>query len=319
MFYHLLNWNIVQKVLLNTLLVSIPEELFLVMFTLILVGEFEYWKEPECKKLINKFDYIRIFVPTVIIAFILNITKYIGLKSNYISLVIFILLYIIMIITNDIFGDASAIKWMLKAFVCLTVGFLIIGISEFIYMPFLLYSTGLSIKDINQSIFLNFLLSLPSRFIQYSLLFHLIIKRRTLLKGNIFKHIFTSSVISIITILLIVFNLLFLWVMNEIIAFQKLLFTFPYAMRLILIIIVMIFPLLNILAYLWCSYFLKNRETEQKKISSDKLYKLLENLKLYTNNENYDNIRWKLNQIGMDIQEIAESLYQEEERKKNKY
>jgi len=82
MYDTLFQYTGVQKILLNTFFVSFPEELFLIMFTLILVGEFEYWKEDECKRLINRFDYVRVFVPTIVAALISNTLRYYGLSSG---------------------------------------------------------------------------------------------------------------------------------------------------------------------------------------------------------------------------------------------
>lgn len=314
----LLPWDISHKILFNTLLVSIPEELYLVMFTLILVGEFEYWKEPECKRLINKFDYVRVFLPTIVGALLSNILKYMGLESGFFQVLTPIVIYIIIVFTNDIFGDASAIKWMAKAFLFFMLGFLSIGISEFTYMPFVLYGKDLTMTEINNNFLLYFTLSLPSRLLQYSLLLYLISRKRTLLKGRLLKHLLSNSILSVIFSVLVVFNVLFLRMMYEAIAFDELLITTSHASQIYMLIGIFIFPVLNILGLLWGFYFIKNKETNDKKIAYEKLHILLKDLKLYTNNENYDNIRWKLNEIGMGIEVVAESLYKEDETDKHK-
>jgi len=318
MFYTLFYWDAWQKILLKTLLVSIPEEFFLVMFTLILVGEFEYWKEPECKRLINRFDYVRVFLPTIVAALLSNILRYMDLKSGFFQFIPFIILYIIIVFTNDIFRDASALKWMVKTFMYMLLGFLIIGLSEFIYVPFVLYGADLTIDKISNNFLLCFVFSLPSRLLQYSLLLYLISMRRTLLKGRLLKPILSTPILSVIFSVLVVFNALFLQIMVKAIVFDKLLISVSHISQILIIIGVILFPILNVSGLLWSSYFLQNKEANDKKIANTKLCILLKEIELYTNNDNYDNIKWKLYEIGMGIEEVAASLYKEVETDKPK-
>lgn len=311
MFDNLLQWDILQKILLNTLFVSIPEELFLVMFTLILVGEFDYWKEPECKRLIHKFDYVRIFVPTVAGALLSNIFRYMGMESGLFQFLTLLIIYVLIVLTNDILADASMIRWMIRTLIFIMIGFLLIGISEFIYMPFVLYNTGLSVKDINSSILFNFFLSLPSRIFQYSIILYLISKKRTLLKGRIIRYIIPIHVLSIIVLFIILINLFFFGIMLNSIVFYKSLLNMPTSSQIFIILGIIVYPIINLVGLYYSIYYVKNKELSDKKVAHDKLYILLDNIKLYTNNKNYDNISWKINEISNEIEEVAKSLYDE--------
>lgn len=311
MFDNLLQWDILQKILLNTLFVSIPEELFLVMFTLILVGEFDYWKEPECKRLIHKFDYVRILVPTVAGALLSNILRYTGIESGTIQIFMPIASYILIVLTNDIFGDANRFKWILKALIFYMIGILLIIISEFIYMPFILYKTGLTVKTINSNILMNFLLSLPSRAIQYSILIYFVSKKRTLLKGRMFRYILPIPTLSIILLFIILFNSVFFGIMLNSIVFNKALVNMPSPSQIFIITGIVVFPLFNIIGLFYSIYYVKNRELSERKILSNRLYIILKNIKLYTKNKNYDNITWKINEFSNGVEEIAKSLYNE--------
>ncbi|MHB8065033.1 MAG: hypothetical protein ACYDG2_20845 [Ruminiclostridium sp.] len=318
MFDTLLQYNALQKILLNTIFISIPEEFYLVMFTLILVGEFEYWKEDECKRLINKFDYVRVFLPTIAAALLSEILRYMGLKSGIFQMLFPILLYILIVFTNDIFGDASALKWMAKAFIFYLIGFLSIGLSEFVYMPFVLYSTGLSMIDISSNFLLYFILSLPSRFLQFSILLYFVCKKRTLLKGRLLKPVLSNPILSVILSVLVVFNVLFLWMMYKSIVYDKVLISISHFSQILIVFSVVLFPILNISGILWGFYYMKDKEINDKKIATDKLYNLLNKIELYANTENYDNIKWKLNELGIGIEEVADSLYKGNETDKHK-
>ncbi len=305
--------SLIVRIVLNTLFVSIPEELYLVMFTLIMVGEFEYWKESECKRLINRFDYVRVFLPTIAGALISNILINAGLNNGFYQFLTPLFMYIIIVLTNDIFGDASAIKWMLKAFISYMIGFLSIGILELLYIPMVLYGTGITLEQLSNSFSHYFLLSLPSRFLQYSILLYLISKRRTLLKGRLIKNMLSSPILIIIFSFLVLCNIFFLWLMYNFIVYDKVLIGFQRISQIFIIIGIVSFPMLNISALLWGFYYMKNSETKDKKKASEKLYILLKEIEIYTNNENYDNIRWKLNEIGMGIKDVAQNLYKENE------
>ena len=313
MFEVLFQNNLVVKIIINTLFVSIPEELYLVMFTLIMVGEFEYWKESECKRLINRFDYVRVFLPTVAGALLSNILINTGLNSGIFQFLTPLLMYVIIVFTNDIFGDASAIKWMVKAFIFYMIGFLSVGIFELLYIPLVLYGTGKTLFQLNNSFLPYFLLSLPSRFLQYSLLLYLISRKRTLLKGRLVKNLLSSPLLIIIFFLLLLTNISFLWIVYKVIVFDKVLISIPSLSQVFIVMSIVIFPMLNISGFLWSSYFLKNKEVKDKKVASEKLNKLLKDIESYTNNSKYDNIRWKLNEIGVGIEDVAKNLYEEHE------
>ncbi|EMS72697.1 hypothetical protein CTER_1548 [Ruminiclostridium cellobioparum subsp. termitidis CT1112] len=309
MFDTLLQHSIFQKVIMNTLLVSIPEEFYFVMFVLILVGEFEYWKEPGCKRLINKFDYFRVFLPTGVVALLSNILRYNGLEGGIYQFIPPVVLYILIVLTNDIFGDASCMKWMGKAFIFLLIGFISIGLSEFIYMPFVLYSTGLTMEEICNDFRLYFGLSLPARVLQYSILLYFVCRKRTLLKGQMFKHIFSNTKLSVIFSLFGVFNIAFMFVMYKAVVYDKALVAIPLATQFVVVIGIVLFPIANIISLLLSSYYIRNLEVNDKKGATDKLESLYKEIQLYTNNGEYDNIMWKLNEFGIGIKEVSNSLY----------
>jgi hypothetical protein len=278
-----------------------------------MVGEFEYWKESECKRLINRFDYVRVFLPTIVGALLSNILINTGNSSGFFQFLSPIVMYVIIVFTNDIFGDASAIKWMVKAFIFYMIGFLSIGITEFAYIPFILSCTGLTMSDIRNNLLIYFLTSLPSRLLQFTLLSYMVSRKRTLLKGRLIKNLLSSPITATIFSLLLFSHILFLQMLCRAIIFDKLLISISLISQIFILTGIVILPIVNISGFLWGFYLLKNKEIKDRKNASEKLYKLLKNIELYTYNENYDNIRWKLNEIGMDIEDVAKTLYKESE------
>ena len=148
--------------------------------------------------------------------------------------------------SNDIFGDARAIKWMLTAFIFYIMGFLSIGITEFIYLPFVLYGTGLTMDDIRNNLLIYFMTSLPARFLQLSLITYLISRKRTLVKGWLIKAILSSPVVAVILCLLVLANILSLQMFGSAIILDKLLISIPRISQIFIITGVVLFPMLNI-------------------------------------------------------------------------
>jgi hypothetical protein len=307
----LLNADIIYKVILNTLFVSIPEEIYLVMLTLILIGEFDYWKEDECKKIINKWDYSRILIPSVIVALLLNIFKYAGNDSIISSSICFFVFFILIAITNDILNDARPFKWLAKAFIFLVVGQISIGLTEIIYVPFVLNATGRTLTEINNNILLNFLISLPSRLIQYTFLAILVNRKRKRDKGSFFTYLVSNQVLLLLLAVMVIFDLLFLIVMYYVIIVKGALTGTPFIIEFLTIICVTMLPLLNISAMMWASFYVKNQEMNEKKNTLGMLNEVLGSLDKYSKEESYENIPWKLNEIGIAIDEIAAGLNNE--------
>ena len=300
-----------KQTILKTVFVSIPEEFFLVMFTLILVGEFDYWKEAECKRLINRFDYVRVFLPTITGALLSEILRYMGYRSGIFQFIPFIIMYILIALTNDIVSDANSLRWMAKTFIFLMSGILIIGISEFLYTPFVLHKANLSLAKVNDSFLLYFLLSLPMRLIQFSILLYFVCKKRTLLKGKLLKPILSNPVLAVIFGLILFLNILFLELVYKAIVVNGMFVVNSHELLTIVLIGIVLFPMINISGTLWGFYHMKNKDTSEKKIASDKLHILQKEIELYSNSGSYDNIVWKFNEIGIDIEKIADSLYKE--------
>lgn len=308
-FGALLQLETVQKIIINTLLVSIPEELFLVMFILIMLGEFEYWKEDECKKIINNWDYSRILIPTIVAALLSNILRYTIVDFDISTPVSIIVFYILIILTNDIFGDASCAKWMGKAFIFLIFGSLIMFVIEFSYIPFVLYSSGKSINEINNDVMLNFVVSIPSRLIEFIIIAVFIIKKRTLMKAKIIGLIFENRILATFTIVIAIFSFSIALLMAKLIGYEKVLGNITPSLRFIIIIGICIFPIINISGLVWCVYYVENRAFQKQKVTRDKLNNILNNVKICTANDNYDTIKWKLNEIVMDIEDVSNNLY----------
>ncbi|RCX18315.1 hypothetical protein DFR58_10574 [Anaerobacterium chartisolvens] len=309
MFGDFMALDVIQKVLLSTVLVSIPEEIFVFMTTLILMGEFDYWKEDECDRLFEKWDYVRVFVPAVICALLSNILRYAGVDSGIITIAMIATGLILMVLTGDLWDDAKVMRWIGKAALYLLIVVLAIGIIDFLSIPFVIYATGKTLHEIQNNIFLFFMLCLTSRVIEYTILVFLIAKKRTLLKANIINIVFESKILTTLSFLVLTCNFALLMIMVRIIGYEKALESMSFDLRLLVIMATCILPVLNISLFFWSIYYVKNREVQKQKNLAEKLDDLTKEIKLCTNSDFYDNIKWKLTSVQKDMEDISLNLY----------
>lgn len=299
----------ISKIILNTIFVSMPEEIYVVMFTLILTGEFDYWQFKGYKKLINKGDWSKILIPSTVFAIMSNIFRYTGLNHGIYSIIPFIIMFILIILTNEILKDGNPSRWIKRTLLIYIIAILSVGLSELIFIPIILYATNMTMVEINNNILLNFLVSLPAKTIQYLVLIHFIIKKRTYLKGNILKLFSIGRTLSNLFIFIVFLNLGFLAIMYNMIIYNKALDHFSYIYKSIIIIGVLIVPILNIIGFIWGIYYVHNKALIKNKNTSDSIEKLLNDLTTYTNSKKYETIEWKLNEISSQIQFISKQLY----------
>lgn len=309
MFQALFQWDTAQKILLNTVFVSIPEELYIVMFTLILMGEFDYWKDEHCTKLFDRWDYVRVFVPVIGSALISNILRYTGADDGIITLGTLLSIFVLMLVTGDLWGDAKVFKWIGKAFIYLLLATISVAVFELMYMPFIIYGMGTTLKEINNNIFNNFLIIIPARICMYSILALFFARKRTLLKANIFKVIFENKTLTILSLFILISNFAFMMLMYKTIVYEKILVDLSFELRIIEILTVCSVPTLNIILFLLGVYYIKNKETEKQKNIAEIISNLSNEVKLYTNSEEYDNIKWKLNGLGNQLDDLTQILY----------
>ncbi len=307
-------WDTIGKILLNTILVSIPEELYLLMFTLILVGEFEIWGDENCKKIFHDYDLARILVPVISAALLSNIFRYCELDNNILQIVPIIVFYILIVLTNDIFGDSSAAKWMGKVFLFLGLAFLILVLAEFSFATLFLYVSGKTVTEMNSNILLNFAVSIPPRIIEYSVLIFFIVRKRTLLKANLIIPILESKISLFLTIVVLVFDLAFMLIMIRIVTYEKILNNISESFRIVIILGITFFLLINLSALVWGFYNIKNRELQDKKDVSGRINDLVKEINTYTVTDKYDSIKWKLYEISKEMNEISACLYNSREK-----
>jgi hypothetical protein len=174
------------KVTLHILLISVPEELFIILLALIITGNNQaldlfYWKRNL--KIIMLYSV----VPMAIIS---NVIKVIGINDN-VSLLLgifltFITLIIIEIKTKNL-NESLKIKKMISCLLLMVLTFTIFIAIEFVGYYLLIIIAGKVSDMFNQPVVFQFIALLPERIIELFIIYTIVFKKNNQRKFSFFK------------------------------------------------------------------------------------------------------------------------------------
>ena len=185
--------------LLNMVFVSIPENIFLVTMTLILLKRFDMLDIRMLKLNLKWF-----IIPVIPMAIMINLFRYIMiLPKPMISLMCLLLMntsMVFIIIKNSYKYDSKVI---IKTIFFTFLSFVIVSLIEMLYIPIILSLSHKSMDFYNSNILYNFLLSFPGRIMEICIVVFIITKKNSLVQINLFNVIsknkfFKYSFLSII-------------------------------------------------------------------------------------------------------------------------
>jgi len=175
----------VTNALLNMILVSIPEELFLTVMTLIFLKRFDMldirmWR----------YNLKWIMIPIVLMGLNINIMRYILHYPKVIvslsSLIIFSISITYVIRKNSFDFNKRTYG---KIFIAIFLSFSVFSLLEGVTCPIILYLMNKSIEFFNNNILWNFVLSLPSRIFGFILIGLLVVRHNNVINIKIFETI----------------------------------------------------------------------------------------------------------------------------------
>jgi len=286
----------VWKLILNIIFVSIPEEIFLVAFALLIQKRYDLLKP-------NRKNVLRFFIPVLSLAVLSNVLRTIFEISADIMPVISIL---ILLVSSALVYNIRNFKQLLSFFASFVLSCLVASIIQLSYIPLLLNTIGMTSADLDNYSFLLVLISLPERVIECCILFYLLSKRTSLIKINIFREIFKSKALSFTTICVFVLNIVFVTLMGKLVFFNHILSSLGIVVQFVVIEGVLIFPILNIAMLFGIIYNMIAKERFERMLSRERMLTLVSILKMYATNQNYG----KVNAVIEDINKHLEELYQ---------
>ncbi|KMT22916.1 hypothetical protein [Clostridium cylindrosporum] len=186
-----------NDIVLNILLCSIPEEIFIVAMALIFMKRFDY-----IDKYLLKINLIKVLsivvVPSAILSnimvYVLHINENLNLIINILSMVIMIC---ILLKTKKVF---KVVMYLLFS----VVVFMIIQLTT---VGMIFYVLSLDGDIINQSAIMNFKLTLPGRIIEFTIIYLIYLKKNSMSEFKIMKVWMGNFPLRITTIIYSIINI----------------------------------------------------------------------------------------------------------------
>jgi len=228
----------VLNALFNLILVSIPEEIFLVVMTLIIIKRFgmldvRMWRQ----------NLKWIMIPAIPMAMMINLFKYFIIIPMFSTIICLITFYIlIVLIVNKADGCSFNKKDCKEIALAMFASFIIWGVLEGVTWPILAMMLNMPIDNIKNNISQNFLISLPSRVIGFGSILYILNKKNSSIKIKIFDVIIknrflytTILTFCISTILLTVYTI-------KLISYNNILINLPLIEQIFICIAILILP-----------------------------------------------------------------------------
>lgn len=243
--------SMVIPLILNILLASIPEEAFLVIFPLMAMKRYDLLT-------LKKINIIKISVMAVTLAVSSSLLRTVSiLDGNTAPIFGVFSIFLFLIFLYRI----RTPKGILKAFLSICATFVVVIAMEILVYPILNSVPGFSVEEANKPGWMPIVLSIPERLMQIILITTLFMKRRSFMKLGFFKVISRNKLFAYITGGLIVFNLIFILVMFKLIFFNNILNGTSSIIQLFTVVLIIIFPLLNMSVLIGAINYFVNKYT----------------------------------------------------------
>lgn len=275
-----MDWANIGVTLLKSIIISIPEETFIVFLALFILGKSEFIK----LKSSNLSRFIACLIPA---AFIPNLLReFLPSIKDYLMPIGIIAIFLLIVFIYRI-NDR---KDVLRAFVATILSFITAMIFQLIYAPLVMFGTGISIDEINKSILLLFFWTLPERVMEFSLLILITVRKNMASKINIFSVLSKNKSVAFITLFLLIFNVAFLAIMGKLICFDNILANTSLLNIVLITALVIIFPVMNISLLLVVVYSVYYKYSIRLLLSKERINTLVSVLAIYAEEKNYSKI-----------------------------
>ena len=266
---------------LSMLFISVPEEIFLVLFCLILLRRYDVIG-------LGKNRFFRLFVPIAIPAAVSCVLRDMcpGLESC-LPVISIILSAVLIIMVYELYNPAS----ILKVFLCILTSYAVTVLIQLSYVPLLLYETGISGEILTKPGITMFLWSLPGRILEVSLLLWLLAGKRSLIARNCMNTIISTPLLAGVFCLSLALNSVFLILFTKFIENGGI----PAGLsdEILVLCIFLLLPLVNLAALFISVYCMERREAFIRYCIQQEFNDSLVDIQLFLEQKNYYGVKEK--------------------------
>lgn len=275
-----MDWSNIFNAILNSVIVSIPEETFVIYFVLLILGRTEFIK----LKANNLPRFIACLIPA---AFVPNFLRMLLPQvKDYMMLIGIVFIFTLIVLIYRI----TDIKEILRILIGTTLSIITVLIAQLTYAPLIMFGTGVDVNDVNNTPVLLFIWTLPERALEFSILLLVTLKKGMTAKINIFTVLSKNKLVASITLFLLTFNVAFLAIMGKLIFFDNILRGASLLNTVLIISLVIMFPIMNISLLLVVIYSVYYRYSIRLLLSKERISTLISVLAIYTEEKNYSKI-----------------------------
>lgn len=250
---------------LNILFVSIPEQIFIVLFTLILLGKHSMFLDLNKEKLL--WLGLSTVIPALVSCILRTLSDYLLNYMPFIGILVVFLCFIV------VYRVKSA-KERVRAFLFIIASFVIMMCIQLAFVPFIIYGTSISLDMLGKPTILTVLWSLPERAVECVLIVFLVVKRTNLLKVNLFEYLKKNSAMSVITLVVVIINIAFIYIISINVYYNRILDKLSVLNQMLILITFLILPILNISSLAAISYTLSYKSKYEKRFIKQESYAL---------------------------------------------
>lgn len=290
----MVDWSITVPLLINTIVVSVPEQLFFIMFSLILMRRYDFFE-------LKKSNVLRFTIAVLPAALLSNILR--GLFRVDQNLVLLVGVITLFTVLAAVFRIRS-VKGIFKVFLSSLLCFIIVILTQLLYFPFILYGTSITAEQLNQYGPLVLLLSLFDRAVQISLLGILFLKKRSFMKLNFSKVITRNKTLAYLFGGVTAINLAFVYIMCMLIYKDKILLGLSPAMQLIIVVFTIAFPIINMTVLFGVINYSVNKHAYTRVYMQEESRVLRVLVKLMLQQRRYDEIDSEMESFENEVRKL---------------
>lgn len=250
------------------IIIIYPQIALGIIFCLLVINKFDLVNIDEItgKIKLSSASLLRISVPAIITAFFSVTLRQLGLDLWFVPLFLLLLLSFSTLLAYKIKKISDSVKLFFS--ICLMV--LITGISEFATTPMIMHIKGITVYDVFDSFYINFMSSIPTIIIFFSIDVFLFTRRVNFLNISVFKLITRSRILTGASTFLLLVNLIILGVFVLIVN-DKVLDVYPIKIQIVINVILITFPVLNLGGLWFLLYSVKYKEAMDMRIERDEM------------------------------------------------
>lgn len=280
--------------IINTIIISIPEESFIVAFTLIFTGMVDRLK-------LKKENIISFLIPVLLSACTTGfLRKVLGIGSSLIPFLGIVLIFVSVIIIYKI----RNVKKIIQCIAASIIGMIIPGLIQLSYVPVtmsILNMTAADIKKVNLGLFF---FSLPERVIEILIILALVFMKNNFIRINPLRIIVRNKQILAIFFSCLVLNLVFVCFFTQVVYVEQILKNLSIIKQILAVGIIIIIPIVNIASVIGIIYLLAYREKSKRMYIVEETKAVSALVSILSRRGNYNQIQDELKEFNQQIKEI---------------